>query len=128
MTIIADSGSTKTDWCIIHEYGRSEEDIINLLYKSSEPNRFCAGFAKFLDATEMEKDYVYKVVKDAFRSFFSQLVCFYPGYRGFEFNCVGSIAYRFVAILEEAAYHGMSMGRTLPSVIDELAAYHERAR
>jgi glucosamine kinase len=109
----------------IREYGGNEAEIIDLLYKSPQPNRFCAGFARFLDIPDMNQAYLHDVVGSSFRTFFSHLVCSYPDYRTFSFNCVGSIAHRFVAILkEEATYHGMTMGRILPSVIEELATYH----
>ncbi len=111
----------------IHTYGRNETEMISEVYASSLPNRFCASFAKFLDAPDMDQDYLYEVVKGSFHTFFSQLVCLYPDYRDVSFNCVGSIAYRFADILrEEVLFHGMPMGRILPSVIGELALYHEK--
>lgn len=111
----------------IREYGGNAEDIMDLLYKSSQPNRFCAGFARFLDIPDMDEVYRHDVVGSSFRAFFSRLVSLYPDYQTYTFNCVGSIAHRFITILkEEAAYHGMTMGRILPSVIEELAGYHSR--
>lgn len=110
----------------VREYDGDGEMLISRLYSSSQPSRFCAEYAKFLDVPDMDETYLQEVVQDAFRTFFSRLVCMYPGYQSVSFNCVGSIGHRFVDILrEEAAYHGMAMGKILPSVIDELAAYHE---
>lgn len=109
----------------VREYGGDEDALISLLYKSPQPNRFCAGYAKFLDVADMDPNYREAVIHRHFRIFFSQLVCLYPEYETYRFNCVGSIAHRFKEALQvEASHQGMEMGIILPTVIEELASYH----
>lgn len=109
----------------ILEYAMNEDKVIDLLYSSPQPNRVCASFAKFLDRKDVDDTYVDDVVRSSFGSFFTQLVCLYPAYQQVEFNCAGSIAYRFAdQLAREAARHHMPVGRIIPSVIEELAHYH----
>ncbi|WP_288880257.1 N-acetylglucosamine kinase [Pedobacter panaciterrae] len=107
------------------QYRFSAEEIIHQVYIEPMPNRFCAQFAKFLNHPEVDADYSYRIVKTSFQQFFENLVSCYPGYTAYSFNCVGSIAYHFKnALLEVLTEFNMKPGLIIPSLIEELVAYH----
>jgi N-acetylglucosamine kinase-like BadF-type ATPase len=106
-------------------YGLTNEDIFDHIYNKPLPNRFLASFSKFLYENN-NFSYSREVVKESFDTFFKNLVCHYPGYQDHTFNCVGSVAYNFRDILEEAALeNGMEMGIIIRSPIDNLVYYHQ---
>ena len=108
------------------KYALSEATLMEQVYASHEPNRYCASFARFLDEPEAAGDYRHQVVSDAFQTFFEKLVCLYPAYRSLTFNCVGSIGYHFSDFLKiEAEKRGMQVGIILPTVIEKLTLYHQ---
>ena len=106
-------------------YNISDEMLLNLVYNSKNPNRYCASYAKFLDKLPAKHPYGQALVHDSFDFFFKNLVSVYPDYQFHEFNCIGSIGYTFQSILIEVAnkYH-MRTGKIIPSVIADLADYH----
>lgn len=106
-------------------YQLEADDLMQQVYHSPQPNRYCASFARFLDEPMASSEYRSQVVAEAFRDFFGKLVCSYPGYRSQAFNCVGSIGYHFSDLLKrEAENHGMKVGLILPAVIERLTWYH----
>jgi N-acetylglucosamine kinase-like BadF-type ATPase len=106
-------------------YGLSLGEAIHKVYREPMANRFCAGFARFLAREEVDRNYAYRIIKNAFGDFFYNLVSCYPDYTRYTFNCIGSIGYYYKDILEEvcAAYH-MQTGRISSSLIRDLAGYH----
>jgi N-acetylglucosamine kinase-like BadF-type ATPase len=107
-------------------YQFSAEEIIHQVYVEPMPNRFCAQFAKFLNHPDMDADYSHKLVKASFQQFFENLVCCYPGYTEYTFNCVGSVAYHFKSILLDVLDEfNMAPGLIIPSLITELVDYHQ---
>ncbi|WP_316812467.1 N-acetylglucosamine kinase [Pedobacter heparinus] len=107
-------------------YQLDAEDIIHKIYKEPMANRFCAGFTRFLKYPEVDAAYGHQLVKTSFTEFFQNLVSCYPGYRQYSFNCIGSVSYHFKDILEEVlSDFQMQAGRILPSLIAELAHYHQ---
>jgi len=102
-----------------------EATLLERVYASTHPNRYCASFTRFLDEPEAAGDYRKRIVGEAFQDFFGKLVCLYPGYRSLTFNCVGSIGYHFSDLLKIAAENrGMKVGLILPKVIEKLTFYH----
>ena len=107
------------------KYGLHEAEIMEQVYASNYPNRYCASFTRFLDEPEAEGKYRERIVGEAFRVFFEKLVCLYPAYRTLTFNCVGSVGYHFSDLLKiEAENRGMEVGLILPTVIEKLTLYH----
>lgn len=107
------------------KYGLDEAALMEQIYASTHPNRYCASFTRFLDEPEAAGSYREQVVADAFRAFFEKLVCLYPAYQSLTFNCVGSIGYHFSDLLKiEAENRGMKVGSILPAVIERLTLYH----
>lgn len=100
-------------------------DLLNKVYESSTPNRYCASFAKFVGVHRSENSYYEQTVYDAFWDFFRNIVSMYPHYRSYAFHCVGSIAYHFQDILERVvAENGMKMGLVHKDAMQGLIDYH----
>lgn len=106
-------------------YGLSREEIMETVYTAPLPNRYCASFAAFLLESRTGGEYTRGIALQSFRDFFERLVCRYPSYRNYTFNCVGSVADAFRPLLAVvAAEYGMAMGRVLRAPIQGLAEYH----
>ena len=102
----------------------NEEEIMHQVYKEALPNRYCAGFARFVHA-HIGDPYMFNMVKDAFHDFFKNIVCGYDQYRNHTFNCVGSLGYAFRDILTEVAgEYGMKPGKFIQTPIQNLVEYH----
>jgi N-acetylglucosamine kinase-like BadF-type ATPase len=104
--------------------GLSFDDIFDRIYAQPLPNRFCAEATRFA-GSHIGHPYARRIVKAAFKDFFSGLVCRYPGYDRYSFNCIGSVAYFFSDILSEVAEaYGMQTGKIIRHSLDELIRYH----
>jgi glucosamine kinase len=107
-------------------YGIKREEIMEQVYAEKFPNRYCAGFTRFITESITDKLYTRKIVKDSFIDFFECLVTRYENYRDYSFNCTGSVAFAFKDILSEtAALYGMKTGIILKTPIEGLAKYHQ---
>lgn len=107
-------------------YGLTNEDILDHIYNKPLPNRFCAGFSKFIyDNNKEYEDYTYATVDYAFTAFFDNLVTHYPDYKSYKLNCIGSVGYSFRDILSVVSNrYEMGIGKIIRSPIDELVEYH----
>jgi len=105
-------------------YKLTLEDILNSLYNLPYPNRFLASFSKFL-APRQQHPYVHKLLKDSFLAFFTAQVKHYEGYKNLPVSFVGSIAYHYDKILEEAASEdGIRIGTIIKAPLDGLLKFH----
>ncbi|WP_295648281.1 N-acetylglucosamine kinase [uncultured Mucilaginibacter sp.] len=101
------------------------DDVIENVYTKPLPNRFCASFSKFVYDNTVNIEYSHNLVKSSFDDFFRNLVCHYPNYQKYTFNCIGSVGYSFRNVLEEVVLeNGMAMGNIIRSPIDNLVKYH----
>jgi glucosamine kinase len=106
-------------------YGVSKEEIMEQVYAEKLPNRYCAGFTRFITEGVSDKLYTEKIVRDSFNDFFECLVTRYENYIDYSFNCTGSIAFAFKDILSETANrYGMKTGVIIKTPIEGLAKYH----
>jgi glucosamine kinase len=106
----------------VDTYGLTEGAIMHQVYKEPMPNRFCAGFTKFLTLPGIDNGYVHTLLHTAFTEFFTQLVACYPGYAEYSFNCVGSVGYHFRDVISEVAGEfRMQTGLIIPDLIGHLA-------
>jgi N-acetylglucosamine kinase-like BadF-type ATPase len=111
--------------CFSDTYRLSNDQLIQNIYASTMPNRYCAAFTKFLTGAGADFPYCTSVVRDAFRDFFRNIVCHYPDYQRYSFSCVGTIGYLFGERLAEVAKEfGMEMGTILKEPMDGLLKYH----
>lgn len=103
-------------------YELKNDEVIYRVYSLPLANRYCASFCKFLSA---DCTYSVGIVKAAFRQFFFNLVCLYPDYRKYSFNCVGSVGYVFKSLLEEVAGEfNLQTKNVVQSPMDGLVDYH----
>ncbi len=111
----------------VETYGWSEAAIMHKVYKEPLPNRFCAGFTRFLTSPGIDGGYAHAVLHAAFTEFFTNLVSCYPRYRDYTFNCVGSVGYHFRDIIAEVAagFH-MRTGLIIPDLIGHLVKHHRK--
>ena len=109
-------------------YRTTAAELMHKVYNEPMPNRYCATYAKFLISPGISPEWVRQLLSEAFEAFFSKLVSAYPNYNQHSFNCVGSIGYQFRDTLCSVAENfKMPIGRVIPSVIQDLAAYHQKA-
>ena len=106
------------------EYGLSNADSIDHVYRQKFPNRFLASFVPFL-AKHIENKAIFDLVKENFRRFLVRNVKQYQGWEHLPIGFVGSIAYYFQQPLKEAleAEH-MTIGKTIQAPMEGLIAYH----
>lgn len=106
------------------EYGLSNADIIDHVYRQKFPNRFLASFVPFL-AKHIENKAIFDLVKENFRRFLVRNVKQYQGWEHLPIGFVGSIAYYFQQPLKEAlAAEHMTIGKTIQAPMEGLIAYH----
>ena len=116
--------AVRTEFYSAYEIGR--EEIMERVYAEKLPNRYCAGFTRFITESTSDTSYTNKIVKDSFIDFFECLVTKYENYKDYSFNCTGSIAFVFKDMLSEtAAKYGMETGLILKTPIEGLAKYHQ---
>jgi glucosamine kinase len=113
----------------VARFGVTRETIMETVYAEAMPNRFCASFTPFLLESATGVDYSRELVRQGFRDFFDGIVCHYPDFTRYSFNCIGSVADSFREILGEVAFsYGMAVGTILRSPIAALAEYHSRGK
>ena len=98
-------------------------DVMESVYNRPFPNRFLAVISYFL-ADYMDDEYVYNLLVQNLRSFFSRNVCQYD-YRDYPLRFVGSVAHSYSKVLKEIAleyYANLDMIRETP--MDGLIEYH----
>lgn len=106
------------------KFGLSRLDIIQRVYKQPAANRFLASLVPFI-GENIEVPEVRQLVLDAFKAFFRRNVASYAQSHELAINFVGSIAFIYRDILEEAAAaYGMRVGTVIQSPIEGLIKYH----
>ncbi len=114
----------KTDF--ISTYGLSPADVLDKVYRQPFPNRFLAGLSPFLYRHKQEP-LIQQLIRDSFSSFFRRNVMQYA-YRDYPAHFVGSIAWYYRPLLEEAAHAcGIRIGKIIQSPLEGLQAYHTDA-
>lgn len=107
------------------ELGRTNDELIDVIYTKPFPNRFCAQYARFIHDSLDFDPYFPALVTDAFRKFFERIVTHYPDYQKYTFNSVGSVGYFFKSLLEPVVKEfGMKMGTVLQAPMEGLIQYH----
>ncbi len=107
--------------------GKNAEEIIDQVYHKPKANSYCAQFCKWVGDHRHDYPYCNALMKNAFRDMFRNVVCLYPDYLKYSFNCVGSVGYNCRDLLGEvAAEFGMRLGNVIKSPIDGLVKYHNR--
>ncbi|MDR1202121.1 MAG: N-acetylglucosamine kinase [Tannerellaceae bacterium] len=106
-------------------YQLTGDDLIDRIYTGDLPNRYCADFTHFITGVNKGHEYLDSVVRDSFRDFFESIVCGYPNYANYTFNCVGTIGWIFRKELSEVASgFGMKTGTIICNPMEGLIRYH----
>lgn len=108
------------------EYSLDKDAIFHQVYKESTSNVFLASFIPFL-AKFSNEPYVKTMIKEGFLHFNRIHVCSYENYKSIPTNYIGSVAFLFRDVLEEACKElGVNFNHVLQKPIDGLVEYHKR--
>ena len=107
----------------LKEYNLTVAEIVDKVYRKPFPNRFLASLSPFIKK-HIKESSVHKLVLDNFKAFFKRNVMQYQ-YENQTVNFIGSIAYYYQDIIDEAANQmGIKIGLTMKSPIEGLIKYH----
>jgi glucosamine kinase len=108
-------------------YGPTSKDyVINHVYKMSGANVWLASFAQFL-VDRKDHPWVKEQVLKSFDTFLRLFVCSYPDYKNLDVYFIGSIAWFFRELLQEAAAkQNVRTGKIIRKPINDLADYYIR--
>ena len=108
----------------LQEFDLSPSMIIERVYRQPFPNRFLASLSPFL-LRNIENAAVRSLVFNSFRSFLMRNVMQYD-YKRYPIYFIGSIAYHYRDILEEAVLScGMQLGNIMQNPMEGLLKYHQ---
>ena len=100
------------------------DTIKGFLYKSPNPNRYLATFAKFMFDYK-EHSYIKTIIRNGFNTFIENRVLCYSKSNELPIYFIGSIAYYFKELLEETAQlHNLKIDGIIQKPLDNLIAYH----
>lgn len=106
------------------QYELDRLTIIRRVYKEPQANRFLASVTPFLIENIQRKE-VHNLVLNSFKAFFRRNVLQYEGAAKLNVNLIGSIAYYYRSVLEEAAREcGLTIGTIIKSPMEGLVAFH----
>ncbi|WP_128547959.1 N-acetylglucosamine kinase [Larkinella soli] len=99
--------------------------VLEHAYKQPFPNRYFAGFSKFL-FDNRSHPVAYRMVYDAFSLFFDTYVRKFDAHRELPVHFVGSVAFYYSDILRQVANDkGLAVKRILENPIAGLTLYHQ---
>ena len=106
------------------EYGLSQADILEAVYRKPQANRYLAAFAKFL-SPRLDDHYIYNLVEECFEAFVERNLLQYSQRRLY---AVGSVAYHFEAVLRRVVERaGFELVEAVQSPMAGLVKYHSAA-
>lgn len=104
------------------QYGVTQADIIENVYRKPFPNRYLAKFSKFC-IENIENEKIYALVYDHFNQFVVRNLLQYPN---LPVGFIGSIAYYYKDVLEKVLKdHNMTIANILQDPIPGLVKYHQ---
>ena len=106
------------------EYGLSQADILEAVYRRKQPNRYLASFAKFL-SSRLDDNYIYSLVEGCFESFVERNLLQYSQRKLY---AVGSVAQYFEPVLRRVVERaGFDLVGVVKSPMNGLVKYHSNA-
>lgn len=106
-------------------YNYNRDNILDAIYNLPFPNRFLASFCEFY-ADHLSNKYIFDMVSNSFREFFTNQIKQYKGYKKLPVSFVGSVAFFFEPLLRQiAGEFEVEIDQVLRSPIDALAEYHK---
>lgn len=107
----------------LRQYELTPANIIERVYRQPFPNRFLAGISPFL-AENIEHPAIHSLVLNAFKSFLTRNVMQFD-YTRYKAHFIGSVAYYYKDILEEAAAAtGIRTGTIVRNPMEGLRTYY----
>ena len=107
----------------LQEFDLSPAMIIERVYRQPFPNRFLASFSPFL-LRNINIPEIHILILNSFKAFLNRNVKQYD-YKQYKVHFIGSIAYYYKEILEEAVLEcGMQLGEILQNPMEGLVKYH----
>ena len=106
-------------------FGKKDRlEILDNAYNQPFPNRYFAGFSKFL-FDNRRHPFAYLLVYEAFGAFFEKYVLKYPQAKTQRVHFTGSVAFYYSDILRQAGSDkGITVGNILESPIAGLTLFH----
>ena len=106
------------------EYGYTKNDILTNLYEKPNPNVFLGDLAPFAKKY-IHLNFFHSAVKQGFTEFLSTQVVPFPKSKEVPVHFVGSIAFHFEDVLQEAIEElDLQMGQIVRRPLDGLKDYH----
>jgi len=103
----------------------TREEALNRVYRTEKPNQFLAQFVPFL-SEHTNSAYCQEFVQHNFMEFFERNVSKLPDYTNYSIGFIGSVAFHFSQILNNAAsYFGFEEITIIKEPIDGLEKYHK---
>ena len=97
--------------------------ILERVYKKPFPNRFLASLSPFL-VEHLDVPEIHTLVQNGFKAFFERNVKQYD-YKQYPVHLIGSLAYYYRSVLQEAAEQtGVRLGTIKQSPMEGLISYH----
>ncbi len=105
------------------QFHLSPAEIIDRVYRQPFPNRFLASLSPFL-VQHANEPCVHALILDSFKSFLKRNVMQYD-YQHYQVHFIGSVAFHYKEILEEAAKEmHIQIGTIIKSPMEGLIQYH----
>jgi glucosamine kinase len=119
-------GKLKTELhdALVEETGVTREQVMNHVYRKPYPNRYLAGFSRFIHS-HLHDEYMREVVKQNFISFIEDQLQTHPDYHRYPLHFTGSIAWAFSNILRDVLMlYGLEPVRIEKTPMPGLLEFH----
>lgn len=105
-------------------YTTNAAEILENVYKKPLPNRYLAGFARFL-AENRGHYMIENIIEDGLNDFFFTHLCKYREIWGMPVNFTGGVAFGFKDVLQQLCNsYEFELGKVLKSPMEGLLEYH----
>ena len=106
-------------------YSTTAPEILENVYKKPMPNRYLAGFAKFLAANRGHY-MIENIIEDGLNDFFFAHLCKYRETWTLPVNFAGSVAFGFKDVLVELCNsYEFELGKVMKNPMEGLVTYHK---
>lgn len=108
-------------------YKTTKAEILENVYKKPFPNRYLAGYTKFL-LNNIHEEVIKNLVIDGFMKFFKRNIEQYPQAKKHKIHFTGSVAFHFSDLLQKAALkQGYKTGTITADPMERLLAFHKKS-
>lgn len=107
------------------QFDCEKQEIMQKVYKEAFPNRYLAGFCKFISENQ-KYEYLQVLINEHFKEFFSKIICKYPDFQSNKVHIVGSIGFYFKTEIEKVSNnYEVELGNIIQSPVNKLVEYHK---